>query len=149
MVECPQDELVRVAALIDRDEEAGLLALETLIGSYGQDARLYFLLGSVLAGGRRYKEARKAMGEAVRIAPNYALARFQLGFLEFSDGDPGSALGTWKPLKDLPADHALRLFAAGLEQLAQDELMQSVETLRRGIAANTENAPLNHDMQLI
>jgi len=45
--------------------------------------------------------------------------------------------------------HPLRLFKQAFERLAQDDFEQARLLLRRGIAANTENAPLNRDMELL
>jgi tetratricopeptide (TPR) repeat protein len=144
---CPQDALESVLrTLTDSDDVS---AIDLLLTSYPSDPRLHFLKGSVLAGARSYEEARRAIGRAVDLAPDYDIARFQLGFLEFTSGEPTAAGGAWEPLLARPADYALRLFAEGLMRLPVDDVAGCVETLRLGIASNSEHPPLNRDMQLL
>src|SRR5260221_244134 len=108
--ECPAERLSEVAAIVAGDDVKGLDRLDGLIGEFPRDARLHFLRGSVLAGLRRYEEARVAMQRAVEIAPHYALARFQLGFLEVTSGDAAAAEATWRPLDAPPGDSPPRPF---------------------------------------
>lgn len=144
---CPNDALEPVLrALSDGDDLSGV---DGLLASYPSDPRLHFLKGSALAGARQYVEAREAVGRAVELAPDYDIARFQLGFLAFTSGDAASAAAAWEPLLARPADHPLRLFAEGLMRLPSDDIVGCVETLRRGMAANTEHPILNRDMQML
>lgn len=123
--------------------------IEAALQACPSDPRLHFLLGSVLAGGRRYPEAQTAMARAVELAPDYSIARFQLGFLEFTSGDADTAARTWQPLQAQPADHELRLFAEGLMRLPANDIDGAVSALRQGIEANEKNPALNRDMQLL
>lgn len=147
--ECPAEDLLAAVDILKQDDEAGLARIDELIQRYDGDARLHFLKGSLLAGMRRYEEAHVFMQRAVERAPGYAIARFQLGFLEMTSGDYPAARTTWAPLLDLPAEDPLLLFVMGLEQLAKDSVPEGIELLRQGIARNTDNPPLNNDMQLI
>jgi tetratricopeptide (TPR) repeat protein len=146
---CPEELLVELLERVAEDGTAGLAALDRLLEEYPGDPRLHFLHGSLLAAEKRYDEAREAMAKAVEIAPDYDLARFQLGFLAFTSGDAQAASAAWARLLDRDSDNPLRLFAEGLERLAVDDFEGSAERLRRGIAANPENPPLNRDMTLI
>jgi hypothetical protein len=116
---------------------------------YPSDARLHFLRGSLLAGLQRYGEAREAMQAATTLSPDFILARFQLGFLEFTSGDAAAASATWAALRNLPERAPLRLFVDGLEALAADQFDEATALLAAGIAENTTIQPLNADMQLI
>jgi tetratricopeptide (TPR) repeat protein len=143
---CP-DELLREALeRLARDDAGGLEEIEKLVGDYPGDARLYFLHGSLLAAARRYGEARTAMTRAVEIAPDYGIARFQLGFLAFTSGDAASASAAWEPLLKRDAGDSLRLFAEGLQRLAVDDFAAAADLLHRGMAANQDNPALNADM---
>jgi tetratricopeptide (TPR) repeat protein len=146
---CPDDILSRAIGSFGQDQTASLAKIESLLHDYPRDGRLLFLKGSLLAGLERYAEARAAMTAAVEILPDYALARFQLGFLELTSGEPGLARTTWRPLQQLAEDHPLRLFARGLDHMIDDHFAEAVALLRRGIDRNPDIAPLNHDMQLI
>jgi Flp pilus assembly protein TadD len=147
--DCPQDRLAEVIAAAKADERRGLGVLDVVLRDYPGDARLHFLRGSLLAGLEQFDAAREAMTTAVRLAPGFWVARFQLGFLELTSGSPGAADATWRPLDALGQDHPLRVFANGLRHLARDEFAECVASLQRGIALNSENPAINADMQLI
>src|SRR5690349_14563720 len=143
---CPDDamaELIAAAA----DDEKGVAAADRLLADYRLDPRLHFLRGSILAGMGRIDEAHEAMRESVRIAPGFAIARFQLGFLLFTSGKPEASEGVWAPLLDAPEGDPLALFAAGLQHLARDEFADALALLRDGIERNHDNPALNADMR--
>jgi hypothetical protein len=146
---CPADQLNEALAAMGGDEQAALRAIDRLCAAFPADPRLAFLRGSLLASIRRYDDARGEMSRAVQLAPDFAIARFQLGFLELTSGLADAAEATWGPLVSLPGDHPLRLFAQGLKHLIHDEFASCVALLRAGIETNTENPPLNRDMELI
>lgn len=146
---CPAPALSEALEAVGADDERGLERIDALAIRHPADPRLHFLRGSVLAGLKRYEEALPAMRRAVAIAPGFALARFQLGLLELSSGNPSAAEATWGPLDTLAADDPLRMFAAGLRHLIRDEFAETVRLLREGIALNRDNPPLNHDMRLL
>jgi tetratricopeptide (TPR) repeat protein len=147
--ECPEERLSQVLQVAASDDARGLKALDELLAEYPNDGRLHFLQGSLLAGAQRYPEAREAMARAVEVAPGFALARFQYGLLELTSGNAVAAQDILLPLETLPTDHHLRLFASGLNRLMRDEFAATIEQLEHGIAQNTENLPLNRDMQML
>ena len=143
----PQDKLEALVQALSAGDD--VRPIDAALGDCPMDPRLHFLRGSVLAGGRRYPEAREAMARAVDLAPDYVIARFQLGFLEFTSGEAALAGATWAPLQALPVEHALRQFAEGLMRLPADDIDGAISRLQRGIEANDEVPPLNRDMQLL
>lgn len=145
---CPDDKLQAVMAA-RQDDVAPSRALDDLLSAYPGDSRLHFLKGSWLAGRGDYQAARSAMRRALDLAPDYTVARFQLGLLELSSGEPIAAQETWGPLHGLPLDNFIRLFVVGLCHLIRDEFPDAVRKIEEGIAKNRENAPMNGDMQLI
>jgi Flp pilus assembly protein TadD len=146
---CPAEPLARVLEVLRGDDEAGLAVIAQLLDSYPLDPRLHFLQGSVMAGLQRYGEGRAAMARAVEIAPDFALARFQVGFLDLTSGRAMDAVRVWSPLANLPEDDPLQVFAAGLTYLAGDNFSEARRLLQKGIALNTQNPVMNADMQLI
>lgn len=149
MQQCPDDEMARLLEAIRSDSSDELAVVEPMIDAYPEDARLHFLRGSILAGAGRPIEAHASLSRAVALAPDFALARFQLGFFELTSGEAARALATWEALDTLPEGHYLGRFVAGLRHLVRDEFAAAIAALREGIAVNTENVPLNRDMQLI
>ena len=146
---CPETEIGNLLDLLGSDEAAGRDQVRHLLTTYPSDARLHFLHGSLLAASKAYGEAHDYFAQAVALAPDYKVARYQMGLLELSSGDPVSAAATWAPLEALDADDALRLFATGLQHLARDEFAEATECLTAGLANNHENPAINRDIQLI
>jgi len=129
-----QDQLERVSALLEE---------------FPEDARLQFLHGSMLISAGRLIEAHRALSRAVALAPDFAIARFQLGFFQLTSGEAEHALETWGRLDRLADGHYLRKFVDGLRCLIRDDFTGAIEQLQQGAALNEENPPLNRDMQLI
>jgi tetratricopeptide (TPR) repeat protein len=146
---CADEELETLMHSMQSNEAEELERADALLAAYPEDPRLHFLRGSILASIGRSIEALPALKRAVELAPDFAIARFQLGFFQLTSGEPGNALATWGPLALLPNGHYLRSFVAGLTHLIRDEFAASIDQLRQGMEANDENPPLNRDMQLI
>jgi tetratricopeptide (TPR) repeat protein len=146
---CGESELQELMEAMQADSGDELEQADRLIADHPGDPRLHFLRGSILASIGRPIEALPALRRAVELAPDFAIARFQLGFFQLTSGEAANALSTWGPLAMLPERNYLRMFVAGLTHLIRDEFDEAIAQLRAGIAANDENPPLNRDMQLI
>jgi len=109
----------------------------------------HFLLGAELAQSGRYQEAETSYANAVLLAPTLNIARYELGTLQFTSGRASLALVTWQPLLNLSDTDPLKLFALGYTELANDSFINAVDYFQRGMTANTVNAPLNSNIQLL
>ncbi|WP_324740476.1 hypothetical protein U8326_11660 [Tsuneonella sp. CC-YZS046] len=141
-----------IAALLESirgDDADDLAQAERLLARFPDDPRLHFLRGSILAGRQRPIEAHVSLARAVELAPEFHIARYQLGFFELTSGEADKALSTWGPLLRLPQTHHLRLFVEGLTHLVRDEFAEAIDSMKAGMAANTENPPLNNDIALL
>jgi len=147
--QCDQSQLQELLDLYKTEAPERIEATQALIVAFPEDARLYFMLGSTLIGEGRLIEGHAALARAVDLAPDFAIARFQLGLFQLTSGEADNALGTWGRLDRLHDGHYLRHFVDGLRALIRDEFSTCIEHLRAGIALNTENPPLNTDMGLI
>lgn len=146
----PQSVLDTLVAQLQHDDDGGLAQLDELLLRWPLDPRLHFLQGSVLAGQQRYDEGRRAMARAVEIAPDYALARFQLGFLDLTSGRALDAIAVWRPLVGgLSEEEPLRVLAEGLMNLANDQFSEARRLLALGMELNRAVPLINADMQLI
>jgi len=145
----PAERLEPMLGLMEHDQEGALSGLGALVQQYPDDPRLHFMVGSVLAGLERYSEARAAMQKAVDMAPEYHLARFQLGFLALTSGDAAGAQSAWRPLEDLPREDPLNLFVRGLTAMSTDRFDEALDLLDAGIARNTIIEPLNRNMAIL
>ena len=146
---CDDQTLQELISAIQAGAKDELERADRLLVEFPEDGRLHFLRGSLLAGIGRSIEALSALRKAVDLAPDMAIARFQLGFFLLTSGDPAEALSVWGPLAMLPDGHYLRFFVGGLTHLIRDEFTDAVRNLEEGMAANPENPALNSDMGLI
>lgn len=146
---CSDNDLQGITADIQADVAGVPQKLAALLSDFPNDPRLHFLNGSVLAGEGQNIAAHAALSRAVELAPDFAIARFQLGFFQLTSGEAEAALATLHSLMQLPVDHYLRIFTEGLQHLIGDRFEQAVASLQKGIGVNQENIPLNRDMQLI
>ena len=148
---CEEGELQTLVEVIQssQDSNSDVARIEALLHRYPGDPRLHFLRGSVLVGAGRHIDAHQSYSKAVEIAPDFAIARFQLGFFELTSGEAQASLETLAPLQNLPDTHYLKMFTAGLFSLIRDDFSQAIAHFKSGIEANSENLPLNNDMQLL
>ena len=146
---CPEDDLAPLLEAMGNEDETAVERVDELLGIYPGDARLHFLRGSLMVGRGDHIEAHHALSRAVELEPDFLIARFQLGFFQLTSGEASSALETWGRLDALPDGHYLRAFVDGLRCLIRDEFDSARDHLQRGIEANSENLPLNRDMQLL
>jgi len=142
-------EIAQLVAQLEAPDQDDLAAIDAVLATYPDDARLHFMRGSVLAGRSEHSPAYAALTRAVELAPDFAIARYQLGFFELTSGEADRALSTWAPLLRAPEDHYLRVFVEGMTHVIRDEFSDALATFERGIALNQENAPLNGDIQLL
>jgi tetratricopeptide (TPR) repeat protein len=147
--QCPERKLGELVTAMGSGSAHAMHDLDTLVETYPSDARLRFLRGSMLAGKQNYLAARSEMRRALDLAPNYTIARFQLGLLTLTCGEPYAALEVWGPLHSLPQDSFLLLFVRGLSHLIKDEFADAIALLEEGISRNRENIPMNRDMQMV
>ncbi len=146
---CSDGEMAALLKAVEREEEDDLAAVDSALQRFPEDPRLHFMRGSILAGRQQPLPAHTALSRAVDLAPDFHLARYQLGFFELTSGEVDQALSTWGPLLRLTEDAYLRRFAEGLTHLVRDEFDRAVERLEAGIAANSENEPLNQDIRML
>jgi Flp pilus assembly protein TadD len=143
---CPDERVKAIAATF---ADTGGADLDNALLEWPRDPRLHFLKGSLLAARQDFAGAQVAMRRAVDLAPDFAVARFQLGLLLLTCGEPYAAQEALGPLHALPPDHYLHLFASGLSSLVRDDFEQASELLLRGMSRNHDNPAMNRDMQLI
>ena len=146
---CPKDRISALLKAVEIDARGGVCDLETLLDQYPSDERLHFLKGLLKADEQDYNGARASMRSAIDLAPNYHVARFQLGFLLLAAGEPHSAQEVWGPLHSLPTDNYLYIFVQGLCRLINGDFSQTVKFLEDGIARNREKPIMNRDMQMV
>jgi tetratricopeptide (TPR) repeat protein len=126
-----------------------LQQIKSAVASDPGNAELRYLLGAELAQQRDYDGAVVEMSTALAIEPNLHFARLQLGLLYLTMARPAESIAIWAPLEQLDDGAALKSFKRGLEALIRDDFAACIDHLRHGIQLNTQNAPLNRDMNMI
>lgn len=139
--------------LLTRLQSAKGAAARRLLGdaieAHPRDPRPLLLLAAEFVHSKEIDRAEAMYTAALQLAPDFAIARFQLGLLQLTSGRPAVAVATWAPLDGLDAKDPLRLFKTGLEALAQDRFDDTRRQLEEGISLNRSNPALNRDMQLV
>lgn len=139
---CVQDGLA--ASQADRSAEACRL-FEAAAGLEPAWALPPFLLASEKAALSDFQAAEAGFAQAVLLAPDFHIARYQLGLLQFSGGRPQVAFLSWAPLADLPGElpfpHLVRAFLAlhagrSEEARARFEAALSLATDNAGMVAD-------------
>jgi tetratricopeptide (TPR) repeat protein len=145
----PDAQIEQLVALLQAPDTDDVAAIDAALARYPEDPRLHFMRGSVLAERSEHIKAHAALTRAVELAPDFAVARYQLGFFELTSGEADQALSTWGPLLRGPRDNYLRVFVEGMVHVIRDEFPEAIATFERGIALNQENPPMNGDIQLL
>lgn len=142
------DELLGLAlnALRMGDHGSALNHLKQGAERFPEDARIAYLLGAEHAQIGLFDRAEVEMARAIELDPTLYTACFQLGLLRATQGRADEARTTWQGLDALPGEHALRLFAQGLDALALNDLAGARELLQQGVQANNFSPDLNRDM---
>lgn len=144
-----QAELLQLALNASAADDSGtaIAYLKEAVSRPDATSAAHYILGAEYAQIKMYERAAGELEAALALDPALAIARLQLGLLWLTGGNGDQAQLVLGPLAELPETDALRMFGAALCHLANDELGQARELLLAGIAANTQNAPLNGDMQ--
>ncbi len=129
------------------DTAENIKTLQNAAQGHPGDARPLLLIAAQFAEQGRVDEAEAAYITALERRPDFAIARFQLGLLQFSTGRAATACATWARLDTHSSSAALRLFKKGMACLAVDDFADAASLIQQGINANQENAPLNDAMQ--
>ncbi|MFZ6874486.1 hypothetical protein ACO0LF_20710 [Undibacterium sp. Di27W] len=145
------DETLQEALRVSQanDGLAAIRLFQQALAINPQSATTYCLLAAEYITLGQVAESETAYANALVLAPDFHLARFQMGLLQFTSVRVAVALLTWQPLLALPDDHALKLFAMGFAHMAQDDFNVALGYFDRGITCNIDIAPLNTDIQRV
>lgn len=140
------------ALLAELEHTQGNQTIEKLQAAAEQhpnDARPLLLLAAEFMHIGKLDKAEATYTIALGRAPDFAIARFQLGLLQFSSGRSSMAIVTWSRLDALADDHYLKLFKTGFLTMGAGNYDEALKLFQTGIKANSENPPLNHDIQKV
>ena len=150
-MESPFDGMIEqgLAASRDNDAEAALAWFAKAGDCKPASGLPFFLIGAEHAQAGRVQQAEQAFANAVLMAPEMSIARYQLGLLQFASDRLPLALVTWQPLLALAESDPLRHFACGFVAMQRNELALAARHFEQGMALNRDNPPMNRDIALV
>lgn len=128
-----------------RDGEAVDL-LVALLESEPTHVHAQYLLAAQLAQMGLFEQAEVGLRAVVAQAPDYDMARFQLGQMLLLKGALPEAQDTFGPL--LPRTDAVGAFARGLCAAGAEDVPTAMREFESGLALPQENQALAHDMSV-
>jgi tetratricopeptide (TPR) repeat protein len=145
------DELLRIALdAINQDKHADAVSmLKTLLERDSKHVFGTYLLAAEHAQLGMMDRAEEGFRKTVELAPDFPIARFQLGQLLLVKGDAESAKNLLAPLTQLPAGQALPWYAKGLIAAANEDAKEAITQLQSGLACEQEIPVLAQDMQRV
>jgi tetratricopeptide (TPR) repeat protein len=143
------DELLRIALdAINHDHHAEALdMLKTLLERDPKHVFATYLLAAEHAQLGMMDRAEEGFRKTVQMAPDFPIARFQLGQMCLVKGDAAGAKTILAPLVDLPANLALSNYAKGLIAAANENAGEAIRHLQDGLACAQEIPALAGDMR--
>ncbi|MGH8049802.1 MAG: tetratricopeptide repeat protein [Arenimonas sp.] len=145
------DELLRIALdAINQDKHADAVSmLKTLLERDSKHVFGTYLLAAEHAQLGMMDRAEEGFVKTVELAPDFPMARFQLGQLYLVKGDAESAKNLLAPLAQLPAGQALSCYAKGLIAAANEDVNEAISQLQTGLTCEQEIPALAQDMQRV
>jgi tetratricopeptide (TPR) repeat protein len=145
------DELLRVALdAINQDKHADAVSmLKTLLERDAKHIFGNYLLAAEHAQLGMMDRAEEGFKKTVEMAPDFPMARFQLGQLYLVKSDSTAAKTVLAPLAELPAGQALSAYAKGLIAAANENVNEAISQLQTGLGCEQEIPALAKDMQRV
>lgn len=142
--------LVQALAATAEGDGAAVLALcEQIIQDQPQAGPAHFLMASELAAQGDVVRSEAAFLQAVLCMPDFPVARYQLGLLQYSSSRTTEALVTWQPLLSLGKDNPLPHWVRGFSFLEKNQLDSARLHFEAGLACSVEHPPMARDIQQI
>jgi len=89
---CGDEDMAALVRQMQASDTEDLAAVDAALKRFPQDPRLHFMRGSILAGRKEPREAHAALARAVELAPDFAIARYQLGLTHLARDEVEPAL---------------------------------------------------------
>jgi Flp pilus assembly protein TadD len=145
------EELLRIALdAVNHDRHAEAVAmLKTLIGREPGNVFATYLLAAEHAQLGMMDRAEEGFRRTIELAPEFPMARFQLGQSLLVRGEANGACEILAPLAGLPANVALASYARALMAAAREDVAEATAQLESGLACEQEIPALAQDMQRV
>jgi len=141
------DELLSISldAINNSRYEDAVVLLKVLVNRAPTHFLGHYLLAAQHAQLGLFERAESEFRRVAELAPDFAMAHFQLGQLLLVKGDAEGAVSQFNAVGD--DDPALHAYAEGLSALGVQQAAAALSALRRGLALPQTVAALTGDMQ--
>ncbi|MFT3806736.1 tetratricopeptide repeat protein [Arenimonas sp.] len=145
------DELLRIALdALNQDLHAEAVSmLKTLVERDSNHVFGTYLLAAEHMQLGMVDRAEAGFRRTVELAPDFPMARFQLGQLYLVKGDAESARAVLAPVAALPENMALGHYAKGLIAAANEDADHAIAELQAGLACEQDVPAMTADMQRV
>ena len=145
------DELLRIALdALNQDRHGEAVSmLKTLVERDPKHVFGTYLLAAEHMQLGLVDRAEEGFRRTVELAPDFPIARFQLGQLYLVKGDAASARTTLAPVAALPEHVAMSHYAKGLIAAANEDAQSAILALQAGLACEQDPPLLAGDMQRV
>lgn len=131
------------------DSAAAVALFQQAINEDPASAVPQFLLGSEYAASGENALAEEHFSLAVLLRPEWHVARYQLGLLQFTDGRVPAALLTWTPLQGLEDSSPFPHWIQGFAALVRDDFDAARGCFQSGLDRNLDNPAMSLDIQRV
>ena len=138
-----------IAASAKGDSDGALALLKRAIHEEPEAPEPHFLAAAEYASRGDLDFAEQEFGLAVLLDPGMAVARYQLGLLQYSSGRVAAAQVSWLPLLDLADSSPLPHWVQGFMALAQDRYPAARQYFEAGLAQHQDNPPMASDIRKV
>ena len=136
-----------LAAMERQDVGVAEVQLRAAVALRPESHQAHYLLGATLAQVGRSVDAENSFLACLGVAPDFGIARFQLGLLQIVGTRLDHGCATLRPLTHLKDDDYLKWFAQGLIELVGGDRNAAIHSLERGLVLNQQIPALNHDIR--
>jgi tetratricopeptide (TPR) repeat protein len=145
------EELLRIALdAVNQDHHAEAVSLlKTLLERDPRHVFGTYLLAAEHAQLGMMDRAEEGFLRTVELAPEFPMARFQLGQMFLVKGNATAAVETLAPLAQLPPGQALSNYAKGLMAAANEDVSDAIRHLQDGLSCPQEIPALASDMRRV
>lgn len=145
------EELLRLAldAVNQNHHAEAVSMLKTMLDREPSHVFATYLLAAEHAQLGMMDRAEQGFRRTVELAPEFPMARFQLGQMHMVKGDAAAARAMLSPLADPSNSAALGCYARGLIAATNEDLDGAIQHLRAGLACEQEIPVLADDMRRV
>ncbi len=120
--------------LLGQDFHAAIKDLEVVVALAPNEVGAFLDLGRAWQGVRSAERARACFAQAIKINPKFSEAYYNLGVLDYNDGNIDAAIENYTRAIELNPNFVIAYSNLGVSLQAREEADKALATLEKGIA---------------